>query len=323
MARRPCRLPRRGGGGCGCRGGSPGSPAAAAMAGMSIAGAPAMALQATAGDRADHRRARHPHRSGDSRRDGPRRARAAPPAIRRSPASASCAAPSPSASRRAPAWRPGPRTCMVTPGGQAGLFAAHHAVCDEGDRALICDPYYATYPGTVRAVGAVPVAVPCRRRERLSPRGRERILARAAGARSLLINSPNNPTGAVYPTAPRSKASPAPAARPGCWLISDEVYDTQVWEGDALSPAGAARDGRADAGRRLAVEEPCDDRQPHRLDRRARAGGGGARYAFDPYHLWRRRLRAGRRRCSRWRWAPASRRRSPSRSAAAAIWRWR
>ncbi len=48
---------------------------------------------------------------------------------------------------------------LITAGGQFGLFAAHHAACDEGDRALFIDPYYATYPGTIRATGAVPVPI--------------------------------------------------------------------------------------------------------------------------------------------------------------------
>ena len=37
---------------------------------------------------------------------------------------------------------------LITPGGQAALFAAHAAVCDPGDIALYLDPYYATFPGT-------------------------------------------------------------------------------------------------------------------------------------------------------------------------------
>ena len=55
--------------------------------------------------------------------------------------------------------RTGVENVMITPGGQSALFAAHHAVCDEGDTALYIDPYYATYPGTIRAVGARPRAV--------------------------------------------------------------------------------------------------------------------------------------------------------------------
>jgi len=126
----------------------------------------------------------------------------------------------------------GPENVLITPGGQAGLFAAHHAACDEGDRALLIDPYYATYPGTIRAVGAVPVPVPARPEDGFQPD--LAALERAApGARSLLINSPNNPTGAVY-----SEASVAGIARiaraADLWVISDEVYDTQVWAGRHL-----------------------------------------------------------------------------------------
>lgn len=128
----------------------------------------------------------------------------------------------------------GPGNVLITPGGQAGLFAAHHAVCDEGDRALICDPYYATYPGTLRAVGAVPVPVPCRPEDAFRPRG-DAIRARAAGARSLLVNSPNNPTGSIYPLATLQDIAAA-SVDEGLWLISDEVYDSQVWSGEALSP---------------------------------------------------------------------------------------
>lgn len=123
---------------------------------------------------------------------------------------------------------------LITPGGQAGLFAAHSAVCDPGDRALFIDPYYATYPGTLRGAGAVPVAVAARPEDGFQPRA-EAIDAVAAGARSLLINSPNNPTGAVYSRATLEGIAEVARAR-DLWVISDEVYDTQVWEGAHLSP---------------------------------------------------------------------------------------
>ena len=48
---------------------------------------------------------------------------------------------------------------LITPGGQAALYAAHNAVCDHGDTAVYIDPYYATYPGTIRGAGAVPKAI--------------------------------------------------------------------------------------------------------------------------------------------------------------------
>jgi len=123
---------------------------------------------------------------------------------------------------------------LVTPGGQAALFAAHVAVCDPGDRALYCDPYYATYPGTIRGAACVPDAVSTRPEDAFQPRLAD-LAAHAVGARSLLINSPNNPTGVVY-----SRKTLEDIARVcldhDLWLISDEVYDTQIWEGEHISP---------------------------------------------------------------------------------------
>ncbi len=128
----------------------------------------------------------------------------------------------------------GPENVLITPGGQSALFAAHHAVCDEGDTALFIDPYYATYPGTIRAVGAVAQAVPTRPEDAFQPRAAD-LAAVAAGARSLLVNSPNNPTGVVYDRA-TIEGIAGVCRDHDLWLISDEVYDTQVWEGAHLSP---------------------------------------------------------------------------------------
>ena len=90
-----------------------------------------------------------------------------------------------------------PDNVLITPGGQAALFATHNAACNDGDRALFIDPYYATYPGTLRGVGAVPVAVPAKAEHDFQPQASD-IAAVAAGASSLLINSPNNQIGRAH-----------------------------------------------------------------------------------------------------------------------------
>ncbi len=127
----------------------------------------------------------------------------------------------------------GPENVVVTAGGQSALFAAHMVTLDQGDRALYCDPYYATYPGTIRATGAIDVAVPTRPEDDFQPRA-DAISARASGARTLLINTPNNPTGVTYPRATLDAIGRV-ASDHDLWLISDEVYDTQTWQGDHLS----------------------------------------------------------------------------------------
>lgn len=123
---------------------------------------------------------------------------------------------------------------LITPGGQSALFAAHAAACDPGDTALYLDPYYATYPGTLRGVGAIPHAIQTRAEDAFQPRASD-IEAVAQGAKCLLINSPNNPTGTVYSRATLQGIADV-CQRHDLWLISDEVYDSQVWEGEHISP---------------------------------------------------------------------------------------
>jgi arginine:pyruvate transaminase len=128
-----------------------------------------------------------------------------------------------------------PDNVLITAGGQAALFAAFRAALDAGDTALYINPYYATYPGTIRSVGGVPLAVTAEADNGFLPTF-EALDAAAAGsgAKALLINSPNNPTGAVYGR-DTLEAIAAVAIKHDLIVISDEVYDTQVWEGEHIS----------------------------------------------------------------------------------------
>ncbi len=130
-----------------------------------------------------------------------------------------------------------PENVIVTAGGQAGLFNAHYAALDPGDAGLYLDPHYATYPGTIRAAGGRPFAVPTRAEDGFQPRAHalEAVIETRPEARSLLINTPNNPTGAVY-SRETLEAIAGVVRQHGMWLISDEVYDTQVWSGAHISP---------------------------------------------------------------------------------------
>ncbi|MGX9353880.1 pyridoxal phosphate-dependent aminotransferase [Roseobacteraceae bacterium S113] len=123
---------------------------------------------------------------------------------------------------------------VITPGGQAGLFAAHMATLNPGDTGLFIDPYYATYPGTLRGVGARPHAIQTRASDAFQP-GTEDLQAAPDQARTLLVNSPNNPTGTVYDGQTWARISDFAQMR-DLWLISDEVYDAQIWEGEHISP---------------------------------------------------------------------------------------
>jgi arginine:pyruvate transaminase len=124
---------------------------------------------------------------------------------------------------------------LVTAGGQAALFASHAACANPGAAALFIDPYYATYPGTLRALQLEPRAVPSHPDLGFQPQVADIDAANSDGrARTLMVNSPNNPTGVVY-TPETMRAITKACAAHDLWIISDEVYDSQIWAGQHTS----------------------------------------------------------------------------------------
>jgi arginine:pyruvate transaminase len=112
----------------------------------------------------------------------------------------------------------------VVPGAQGGLFCALHCLAGPGDEVIVPEPAYATYEGVVGATGARMVAVPL-----CADRGFHPDLDRIAGAitphtRIIWINSPHNPTGAVF-TGEEIAAIAALCREHDLWLLSDEVYE--------------------------------------------------------------------------------------------------
>jgi arginine:pyruvate transaminase len=122
---------------------------------------------------------------------------------------------------------------MVTSGGQAALFSALSACADFGDVVVTLDPQYVTYKASIRAVGAIHRSCVLSSETDFQP-DFETLDAACAGARVLMINSPNNPTGAVYgPDA--MKAIARVAIKHDLWVISDEVYSDLIFEGGHIS----------------------------------------------------------------------------------------
>ena len=123
---------------------------------------------------------------------------------------------------------------IATPGGQAALYAAVQATLDPGSHAIVVAPYYATYPGTFRSAGADFTVVETRAENGFQPDAAAIEAAVRPETRAILINTPNNPTGAVY-TRRSLEALADICRRHDLWLLSDEVYWT-LGGGEHLSP---------------------------------------------------------------------------------------
>ena len=123
---------------------------------------------------------------------------------------------------------------LATPGGQSALYAAVQGVIDGGDHAIVVAPYYATYPGTFRAAEAGFTVVEARPEDGFQPDAAAIEKAVQPNTRAILLNTPNNPTGAVY-TRQSLEGIADVCRRHDLWLLSDEVYWT-LGGGEHVSP---------------------------------------------------------------------------------------
>jgi aspartate aminotransferase len=120
----------------------------------------------------------------------------------------------------------GPEHIVVTNGAKQALFSIFQAICDPGDEVILPVPCWVSFAAQVRLAGAEPVSVPCRSDHQLDMEA----IARAAGprTRAIIVNSPNNPTGAVYPR--QTFENLARLARENdFYIVSDEAYHDFVY----------------------------------------------------------------------------------------------
>jgi aspartate aminotransferase len=120
-----------------------------------------------------------------------------------------------------PAYQPA--ECVVTSGGKHAIFNAICALVGHGDEVLIPAPYWVSYPDIVKYAGGKPVFVPTRAEDGFRLRAANLEGAITPRTRMAIVNSPNNPTGAVIRPEEFAKISEV-CRREGIWLLSDECY---------------------------------------------------------------------------------------------------
>jgi aspartate aminotransferase len=134
-----------------------------------------------------------------------------------------------------------PDTIACAPGGVGAIAAMLAAVVEPGDEVLLPDPGWPNYRMMLPWLGARGVYYPCPPSEGFQPDLDALKHLITARTKVLVINSPNNPTGAVYPTSTVA-AFVDLAQRHNLWLLSDECYDQILLDGSWTSPASLAPD---------------------------------------------------------------------------------
>lgn len=123
-----------------------------------------------------------------------------------------------------------PAQVVVSPGGKFNCYLGVLAVCSPGDEVIVPAPYWVSYPEMVKLAGATPkyILADDRTGFRLTPAMVEAAIT--PRTRLLIINSPSNPTGAVY-TRPELEAIVAVALKHNLYLLSDEMYEHLTYDG--------------------------------------------------------------------------------------------
>ena len=131
----------------------------------------------------------------------------------------------------------GPECVVVSNGGKQTLYNIMQALLNPGDEVIIPAPYWVSYPDMVALAGAVPVAAPASVETafKVTPSMLEGYLS--PRSRMIVLNSPSNPTGAVY-SQQELDALMQWALDKGLFVISDEIYDQLVYDGPAASAIG-------------------------------------------------------------------------------------
>ena len=128
-----------------------------------------------------------------------------------------------------------PQNIIVSDGAKQSLFNILFTLCNQQDEVIVIAPYWVSYPEMIRMVAAVPVIVTPEDGS-FVPRFDE--IERVVGAytKAIIVNSPNNPSGMVYPEDLISKIVDL-CERKGIYMICDDIYHKLVFDGKAAVPA--------------------------------------------------------------------------------------
>lgn len=124
-----------------------------------------------------------------------------------------------------------PSQIVVSTGAKSSLFHAICAMVDEGDEAILPSPYWLTYPELVKLAGGKTVFVKTFAKDGYKMTAKELEAAITEKTKLLILNSPNNPTGAVY-TKDELAAIAKVCEKKKIYVISDEIYEKLVYGGE-------------------------------------------------------------------------------------------
>ncbi len=124
-----------------------------------------------------------------------------------------------------------PNQILVSSGAKFAIAAAILATVDPGDEVIFPAPYWVSYPDMIKLAGAepIPVETDLAHGFKMTPSALEASIT--PKTKMVLLNSPNNPTGAVYSHTELIALAEVLARFPEVWILSDEIYSRLIFDG--------------------------------------------------------------------------------------------
>lgn len=128
-----------------------------------------------------------------------------------------------------------PENVIITNGAKQSLFNIFYSILNPQDEVVIIAPYWVSYPEMVKMCMGIPVIV-TPEDGTFTPRFEDIERAITSSTRAIIVNSPNNPSGAIYPPELISKIVEM-CERKGIYMICDDIYHKLTFNGNAAPPA--------------------------------------------------------------------------------------
>ena len=120
---------------------------------------------------------------------------------------------------------------MVTNGGKQSIFNAFMATIDPGDEVLIPAPFWISYAEMAKVAGGVPVTINCPQNNGFKLRPEDLDAAITPKTKWVMINFPNNPTGAACSCAEMQAIAAVLMKHPHVWVMTDDMYEHLIYDG--------------------------------------------------------------------------------------------
>ncbi|SCC80023.1 Aspartate/methionine/tyrosine aminotransferase [Bifidobacterium commune] len=131
-----------------------------------------------------------------------------------------------------------PDQVVVTNGGKQAVYEALQVLINPGDEVIIPAPYWTTYPEAVKLAGGSPIKVFGDADQGFEPSVEALEAVRTPRTKAIMINTPSNPTGAVWGEG-TVRAIGQWALEHQIWVLSDEIYEHLTYDGEKTAYVGA------------------------------------------------------------------------------------